>query len=402
MEFKFIQGTGKTTNRHIYIDTGSDLSRDILIQHIIGIAKIARDHKVKINLQKVYSDDLKKFIVDLLTIQSYNYKNKDLIKNIDMPEKSIIGSVINECRYIIDSPPNIMNIHTITDHIMKNTPKNIEISILDEETLKSLDMNLIVGMNSGSRYPASMIVLTYKKNPVDPVVLVGKGVIFDSGGINIKSGDFSNMKCDKTGAIYVWGLIKALSLNNIDGHYVGLLPFIENMPDSKALHPGDILKGCDGRTVEVLNTDAEGRVILADALCWANKNIPNPSLTIDIATLTGLAAVMFGNLGTALMCNKTGEKYVDKLITMGDDNGEYFWQLPLHSVFKKYLVSDVADYKNYSPEISADTIMAGMFLAEFAPKKTPWIHLDIAGVAYHEKATGAPMLTLYNFLSGTM
>jgi leucyl aminopeptidase len=399
MEFRFIEGVGKSDSNTIYIEPENEISRDNLILKLIAIGKIERHNKIRLNLDRIYNKKLKQFIIDFITIQTYNYKKRDLIKNIRMPGKSTIGSVINECRYIIDSPPNIMNINTITDYIRVNTPENIDISILDEDTLKKLDMNLLVGMNSGSKYPASMIVLTYKTADIDPVVIVGKGVIFDSGGLNLKHGDFADMKSDKTGAIYVWGLIKAMALDNIGGHFVGLLPFIENMPGLDAIHPGDILKGCDGRTVEVTNTDAEGRVILADALCWANKNIHRPRLTIDIATLTGQAVSIYGNLGTAVMCNKSGDKYVRQLVSLGDINGEYFWQLPLHRVYKKYLDSDVADYRNFSPEISASTIMAGMFLAEFAPKKTPWIHLDIAGVSYRNNATGEPMLSLYYFLS---
>jgi leucyl aminopeptidase len=399
MEYRFIEGVGKSDSNTIYIELENEISRDNLILKLIAIGKTERDKKIRLNLDRIYNKKLKQFIIDFITIHTYNYKKRDLIKNTRMPGRSTIGSVINECRYIIDSPPNIMNINTITDYIRVNTPENIDISILDEDTLKKLDMNLLVGMNSGSRYPASMIVLTYKTADIDPVVLVGKGVIFDSGGLNLKHGDFSSMKYDKTGAIYVWGLIKALALENTSGHFVGLLPFIENMPGSNALHPGDILKGCNGRTVEVTNTDAEGRVILADALCWANKNIHRPRLTIDIATLTGQAMSIYGSLGTAVMCNKSGDEYVRQIVRLGDNNGEYFWQLPLHRVYKKYLDSDVANYRNFSPEISASTIMAGMFLAEFAPKKTPWIHLDIAGIAYRNNATGEPMLTLYYFLS---
>jgi leucyl aminopeptidase len=399
MEYTFIEGLGKSTNNIIYISPKSELSKDKLVDKLNELGKLSNDEKIKINLDKIISPELKVFIIDMLTTQSYNYKNPENVKNIDMPGNSVIGNVINECRHIIDSPANIMHANAIISYMKKNTPKNITITILNEKQLKKLNMNLLVGMNSGSKYPASMAILTYKKTNVSPIVLVGKGVIFDSGGLNIKNSDFSNMKSDKTGAIYVWGLIKTLSLNNINGHFVGILPFIENMPSSKALHPGDVLKGCSGKTVEVTNTDAEGRIILADAMCWANKHIENPRLTIDIATLTGMAVAIFGSLGSAIMCNKKGEKITKQLIEIGDNNGEYFWQLPLHHRYLKYLESDVADYKNYNADISADTIMAGMFLAEFAPKNTPWLHLDIAGVAYREQSTGEPMLSIYQLLT---
>jgi leucyl aminopeptidase len=399
MEFNFFLKKGITTKNDIYIDINDEISLDNLISKLISIGNIAKNNKIILNLDDISIEHLKNYIIDFITIQTYNYKKRELIQNITMPGKSIIGSIINETRYIIDSPPNIMNINTITEYIQNNTPSNVKITIIEEDELIKLNMNYIVNMNKGSEYPAKMIVLTYQTIEENPVVLVGKGVIFDSGGLNIKRGNFSDMKCDKTGAIYVWGLIKALSLNNVDGHFIGLLPLIENMPGSGAVHPGDILRGCNDKTVEVVNTDAEGRLILADALCWANKNINNPKLTIDIATLTGTTISIFGSLGTALMSNKSAQPYVEELIRIGDNTREYYWPLPLHRIFQKYLNSDVADYRNHSDNISAGTIMAGMFLAEFAPKDTPWIHLDIAGVAYRQNATGEPMLSLYYFLA---
>ena len=397
MKYKFILKKGVNTENTIYIDPKNETSLDKLFLKLIYIGKLSKSSKIILNLDEVYNEDLKQFIIDFITIQTYNYKTPDLINNINI-RKSLIGTVINEVRHMIDSPPNIMDIFTITEYIQQNTPSNIKIDILDENDLIRLNMNYILGMNNGSSKPAKMIVLTYNTNNDKPVILVGKGVIFDSGGINLKRGNFSNMKSDKSGALYVWGLIKSLAINEVNGHFIGIMPFIENMPGNRAIHPGDILKGCDGRTVEVVNTDAEGRVILADALCWANKNISNPKLTIDLATLTGAVGNIFGNLGTGLMCNKHGEKYADELIKIGDEIREYFWKLPLHRAFKNYLNSNVADYRNYSDDISAGTIMAGMFLAEYAPQNTPWIHLDIAGVAYKKYSTGEPMLALYYFL----
>jgi len=399
MNFNISLKKGVNTHNNIFIDPEDEISIDNLLENLIVIGKYSLKHKISLNLDKVNNDKLKQFIIDFLTVQTYHYKTPHLIRNINIPLHSEIGNVINEVRHIIDTPPNLMDIYNIHQYIIDNTPDNIKIDILEEKDLIKLNMNYILGMNKGSNKPCKMIVLTYATNKNNPVVLVGKGVIFDSGGLNLKRGNFSDMKSDKTGALYVWGLIKALALNNVSGNFIGIMPFIENMPGSKAIHPGDILKGCDGKTTEVVNTDAEGRVILADALCWANKNIHNPKITIDIATLTGSVRSIFGGLGTGLMSNQLGNTYADKLINIGDEIREYIWKLPLHRCFKKYLNSNVADYRNHSDNISAGAIMAGMFLAEFAPKNTPWIHLDIAGVAFKEQSTGEPMLALYYFLT---
>jgi len=399
MKFQIFLKKGINTENNIYIDLNNEISIDKLLSKLILIGKLSIKKKITLNLDEVYNENLKQYIIDFITIQTYNYKTPNLIHNITIPFGSVIGNVINEVRYIIDSPPNIMNIYTINQYILDNTPKNVKINILEEDDLIKLNMNYILGMNHGSNKPAKMLVLTYATNSDNPVVLLGKGVIFDSGGLNLKRGNFSDMKSDKSGALYVWGLIKALSINQVSGNFIGIMPFIENMPGSKAIHPGDILKGCNGKTIEVINTDAEGRVILADAFCWADKNIDNPKITIDIATLTGSVRSIFGGLGTGLMCNQFANKYADKLMNIGDEIREYFWKLPLHRTFKKYLHSNVADYRNFSDDITAGAIMAGMFLAEYAPKNTPWIHLDIAGVAYKTQSTGEPMLALYYFLT---
>jgi leucyl aminopeptidase len=206
------------------------------------------------------------------------------------------------------------------------------------------------------------------------------------------------MKCDKTGAVYVYGLIKTIAQMGLEGHFIALLPIVENMPSKDAVHPGDIIKTCNGKTVEISNTDAEGRIILADALCYAQKTFSNMKLIVDIATLTGQASSILGNMGTIVLHNKLGKSFSDKLYEIGNDNHELYWTLPLHRKFTKLLESDVADYISYNPNAHADTIMAGLFLNEFVNPKTPWMHLDIAGVAYKQHATGEPLSSLFYFL----
>ncbi len=357
--------------------------------------------------------DLRQIIIDTFIIGYYNYKNYTNIDGIlnvvldtgkPISHYGTIALTALDCMRIIDSPPNIMNTESIVDYILNNRVTGLDIEVMGEAELKKHNYEGILAVNQACPRPPKMLILRYsgssnsngiKKSK--PIVLVGKGVIFDSGGINIKYGEFNDMKHDKTGAIYVWGLMKTLALTKSRGNFIGVLPFVENMPGSNAVHPGDIIRTCRNKTVEIANTDAEGRLILADALCWITNNNIKPSIIIDIATLTGQAAYIFGKLGTAVMTNDMGAKYVSALQQIGHKRREYFWPLPIHRVFRKYLASNVADITN-SPSLPAGTIMAGMFLAEFVDDNVPWIHLDIAGVAFTTRATGVPLCSIYYFI----
>lgn len=355
--------------------------------------------------------DLRQVIIDKFIIAYYNYKtykNGYEIPNVfletgnPISQYGTIALTALDCMRIIDSPPNIMNTESIVDYILNNRVPGLDIEVIGPEDLKKHNYEGLLAVNQAcSTRPPKMLILRYnglvQKEKAKPIVFVGKGVIFDSGGINIKYGEFSDMKHDKTGAIYVWGLLKTLAMTKSRGDFIGVLPFVENMPGSNAIHPGDIIRACRNKTVEVANTDAEGRLILADALCWITNNNIKPSMIIDIATLTGQASSIFGELGTAVMTNDMGAKYVSGLQQIGEKWREYFWTLPIHRVFRKYLQSNVADITN-SPSIRAGTIMAGMFLAEFVDADVPWIHLDIAGVAFKKRATGSPLCSIYYFI----
>lgn len=356
--------------------------------------------------------DLRQIIIDKFIIEYYSYKNYENsyeIPNVFLETgKSIshygtIALTALDCMRIIDSPPNIMNTESIVDYILNNRIPGLDIEVIGPDDLKKHNYEGLLAVNQAcSSRPPKMLILRYngglvREEKAKPIVLVGKGVIFDSGGINIKYGEFSDMKHDKTGAIYVWGLLKTLAMTKSRGHFIGILPFVENMPGSNAIHPGDIIHTCRNKTVEIANTDAEGRLILADALCWITNNNIKPSIIIDMATLTGQAAFIFGEMGTAVMTNDMGAKYVSDLQQIGEKWREYYWPLPIHRVFRKYLQSNVADITN-SPSIRAGTIMAGMFLAEFVDADVPWIHLDIAGVAFKNRATGTPLCSIYYFI----
>lgn len=384
------------------------------------IDKIASKKKLNLILNLEHVSTYANNIIEAFCISAYKYKEKNRLDNVfiksSLFEKtkpylkkildcSIIANKIIECMQLIDSPPNIMNSETFLEYIKMNKHTNIVIRVLNDKDLSKHNLNGILAINSGSNKPAYLLEIIYYKNTKNieeiknnPVILVGKGVMFDSGGLNLKKGDFKDMKSDKTGAMYVYGLLNALANSEVEGNFIGLLPIVENMISKDAVHPGDIVKACNGKTIEISNTDAEGRIILADALCYAMKTIPNIKLIIDIATLTGQASSIFGGMGTVLCHNKKAEKYSRDLQELGDFYLQNYWTLPVHRKFKKLLDSDVADYISYNPNAHADTIMAAVFLNEFVNPSTPWMHLDIAGVAYKEHATGVPMSSLFHFL----
>ena len=250
-----------------------------------------------------------------------------------------------------------------------------------------------------------MVVLEYnksKKKNEQPIVLIGKGVMFDSGGYNLKTSDFSDMKNDMTGSAIVYGLFKMLSMCKVNGHFIGLLPLVENMIGPNAIKPGDIVKAYNGKTVEITDTDAEGRLIMADALAYSAKF--KPKMCIDIATLTGQAAHIFDKKSSVIMGNNN--KYIQQMILSGQDNNERIWELPMWNEYIELTKSTIADYKNLTYETRSGTIMAGAFLSNFVPEKTTWIHLDIAGVdnLKHDSimrsygATGEIMRSVFDFL----
>ena len=316
------------------------------------------------------------------------------------------GKIQNEIRDLINTPANILNSETYSQYIKKNINNDIKIKILQDNDLKKLGCNLILGVNQGSKNKAMMIILEYKnlknKKIDKPIVLVGKGVMFDSGGYNLKTNDFSNMKNDMTGSAIVYAIFQLISNKKIDGHFIGLLPLVENMIGSNAIRPGDILKSYNGSTVEITDTDAEGRLIMADALAYSIKY--KPYMCIDIATLTGQAGSIFGNKSSIIMGNNNN--FVQKMIKMGIENNEKIWELPMWEEYIELTKSNIADLKNYSKESKAGTIMAGAFLSRFIPDKTIWIHLDIAGVdeivnetnMRNYGATGEIMRSVFSFL----
>ena len=250
-------------------------------------------------------------------------------------------------------------------------------TILDEQEIDDLGMGGVIGVSRGSAYPPRFIILEYGPASKRPVVLVGKGVTFDSGGISIKpSAGMAEMKMDMSGAAAVIGTFEAVARLRLPVHIVGLIPAVENLPSGKAIRPGDILRHYNGKTSEVDNTDAEGRLILADALGYAETF--KPSAVIDLATLTGAVVVALGHHATGMMGNDPS--LMKQLKSAGEATYERVWQLPLFEEYEKQIKSDIADIKNSGGRYGG-TITAAFFLREFV-EDTPWVHLDIAGTAW--------------------
>jgi leucyl aminopeptidase len=275
----------------------------------------------------------------------------------------------------------------------------LKLSVLEEKDMERLGMGALLAVARGSHQPAKLITLEYcgQKSAEKPVVLVGKGVTFDTGGISLKpSTDLDEMKYDMGGAASVFGTLTAVAEMKLPIHVIGIIPTTENMPGGNATKPGDIVTSLSGQTIEILNTDAEGRLILCDALTYAERY--NPEVVIDIATLTGACVVALGHVVTGLM--GTDEPLVQALLQAGEKVSDRAWQLPLGEEYQELLKSNFADMANIGGRWGG-AITAACFLSRFT-QKYRWAHLDIAGTAWksgkEKGATGRPVSLLTQFL----
>jgi len=276
----------------------------------------------------------------------------------------------------------------------------ITTDVLDEAAMQELGMGAFLAVSQGSTQPGKMISMSYqgKKRAGSPIVLIGKGVTFDTGGISIKPSEgMDEMKYDMCGAASVFGVIQALACQQAEINVIGMVAAAENMPDGDAVRPGDIVTSMSGQTIEILNTDAEGRLVLCDALTYAERY--KPSVVIDIATLTGACVMALGKTTSGVMGNH--QKTIDALINAGDRSDDKTWQLPINEDYQQQLQSNFADMANIGGR-PAGAITAACFLARFAGNYK-WAHLDIAGVAWtsgkEKGASGRPVPLLMQWLN---
>ena len=299
---------------------------------------------------------------------------------------SIVSDAVILTRDISNLPPNDCSPKDLANFAGKlSANKKTKVRVIEEQELEANGFGGIMAVGKGSTNSPKLIVIEYSGSSQDekPVVIVGKAVTFDTGGISIKPSDkMEEMKFDKCGGCNVIGIMKAVSDLDLDKNVLGLIPAVENMPSGSSYRPGDIIKMYNTKTVEVLNTDAEGRIILGDALAFAVKTF-SPSVIIDMATLTGAAIIALGSNVAALVGNN--EELVTKILEYSNKTGEKIWELPLFEDHKEQLKSSNADIKNIGGR-SAGAITAAAFLSHFVDD-TPWAHLDIAGTAWNQEGT---------------
>ena len=299
---------------------------------------------------------------------------------------SSIKSGVFLARDLVSEPPNELNPKHYTEEILKLTKLGLKVQVFGEKDLKKMGMNSLLGVGQGSSNETFLVTIKWngKKEKGKPLCFVGKGVCFDTGGISLKPARFmEEMKYDMGGSAVVVGLMKTLALRKAKVNAVGVVGLVENMPGSNAQRPGDIVKSYSGKTIEVLNTDAEGRLVLADALAYAEKEF-KPKFIIDLATLTGAIIIALGEEYAGLFSND--DKLSEQLFKIGNTINEKVWRLPLHKNYDKLMNSKYADVQNINYAGGAGSITAAQFLQRFVSKDIPWVHLDIAGMAFSKKA----------------
>ena len=388
----------------------------------LGLASFATTLHLELKpLQKASQAVMEGAVLGLYSFEKYKTEKKDNGKSdttditlmvnskkevAEVSKGAFTGKVLAEAanfaKDMVNEPANHM-----TPSIMAETAKllaesfGFKCQVLDRDEMGRLGMGSLLGVAQGSNEPPRFIILEYNGNKKEkPVVLVGKAITFDTGGISIKPADkMELMKSDMAGGAAVMGAFMAMAGLKLPVNVVGLIPATENMPSGTACKPGDILKASNGKTIEIISTDAEGRLILADALVYAKRY--EPKAVIDIATLTGACVVALGRHASGML--GTDEKLMTKIKEAGERSSERVWQLPLWEEYEELLKSDIADVKN-SGAREAGTIAGGIFLKKFVDY--PWAHIDIAGTGWDSKegpyrpkgATGVGVRMLTEFL----
>jgi leucyl aminopeptidase len=312
---------------------------------------------------------------------------KVLLEAVDLAQSETAGIIL--ARNLTISPANRATPLFIADTASEVAGRfGFKIEIIDLDLARSMGMGAFAAVAKGSTEPAFVIIMEHSPpGTLDdaPLVFIGKGITFDTGGISLKPRDkLEEMKQDMAGAASVLGLFEAIGRSRLSRRVAGILPCAENMPGGRAYKPGDVFRCYSGQTVEIISTDAEGRLVLCDALAYAAERF-KPALMIDIATLTGASIMALGREVAAILGNR--EDLVNSVRQIGASVGERFWPLPLWNFYFDALKSDVADMKNVGDR-GAGTIIAAMFLKQFVPDEIPWAHMDIAGTAWTDKDTG--------------
>lgn len=342
-------------------------------------------------------------IDELIIIEKNPSKIKDYKKAVEIAQ--ISTNATNKARDLVNTPANKLT-PNIFSQIAKKITENsgLKYELLEKKDIIEMGMDALYSVAKGSKEDPCVVVLKYfgaKKSKID-IGLIGKGITFDSGGLSLKTPKhMEDMKIDMAGAAAVLCVMEAASKLKIKKNILAVIPLTENMPDGASSKPGDVISSMHGKTVEIISTDAEGRMILADAITYAKDK--GAQKIIDIATLTGACVTALGDVASGILGND--QKMIEEIIESGEMSGEKLWQLPMYDEYKEYLKSTIADTKNCSGLGKAGTSSGALFLKEFVGD-TPWAHIDIAGTAhldreigpYSKGATGAGVFTILNYL----
>ena len=370
----------------------------------VNLAKKSNHDNILIcgSIQKMSEDVIKGYLLRRYEFSDYkNIKNtgtgsvtlmlkrpKDFAKSLSEIRAQVDGVFFT--RNLVNEPANILSTVEFSKRLKKLSDLGVSVEILEEKKLEELGMNALLGVGQGSANPSKVVVMSWKgaSESIKPLVLVGKGVVFDTGGISLKpAGGMEDMTMDMGGAGVVAGTMLCLAKRKAKANVIGLVGLVENMPSSTAQRPGDIVKSMKGDTIEVINTDAEGRLVLSDVLWYAQEQF-KPAGIIDLATLTGAIIVGLGYENAGVFSND--DEFCNSFLKAAGNENEGAWRMPLGPAYDKKLKSRLADMKNVGGR-DAGAITAAQFIKRFIKKDMPWIHLDIAGVAHTKsESTYAP------------
>ena len=345
---------------------------------IVQLEKLLHGAQLKSYDFDIYKTDKSKSVITKLYVVGTKYKKTNLLRN---KLNSILDGIFLT-RDLVSEPGHVLHPDEYAKRITKLRKFGLKITVYDQKKLKKMGMNALLGVGQGSVRGSYLVTIEWNgaKNKSKPLGFVGKGVCFDTGGYSLKPAKFmEDMTYDMAGSATVVGLMKTLALRKSKINAVGVVGLVENMVSGNAQRPGDIVKSYSGKTIEILNTDAEGRLVLADALTFTEEKF-KPQFIVDLATLTGAIIVSLGSEYAGLFSNN--DKLSKQLIDAGESVEEKLWRMPLNENFDKLINSKNADMQNINYVGGAGSTTAAQFLQRFILKKTPWAHLDIAGMAF--------------------
>ena len=374
-----VESLGAKFHGHINYDKKNDyfVNSDTInskIKNFIGY--FLHGLKLKSYEFNIYKSKKNKKLVSVSVIGNNTITTQDQLRFKALEEGTFFA------RDLVSEPGNILHPDEYAKRINSLKKFGLKINIYDEKKLKKLGMNALLGVGQGSIRGSYLVTMEWNgaKNNSNPLAFVGKGVCFDTGGYSLKPAKFmEDMTYDMAGSATVVGLMKNLAVRKAKINAVGVVGLVENMPGGNAQRPGDIVKSYSGKTIEILNTDAEGRLVLADALTFTEKKF-KPEFIVDLATLTGAIIVALGSEYAGLFSND--DKLSKQLLNAGEKVEEKLWRMPLHKNFDKLIDSKNADMQNINYVGGAGSTTAAQFLQRFILNKTPWAHLDIAGMAF--------------------